>query len=218
MTEHVYDRMLHEAALTRFNNDANQEKCMEHLLGICTGLCADQVISDDEITFLHHWLMDHPILENTWPAKMLLDKTTQILDDNIVTEEERAEISQMLNEVIGSPIEHGVASGMSTESPLDTDATVIIEGNLFMFSGKFAYGSRKKCEDITKELGGAVGGKDITLKTDFLVVGGTASEHWKFTNFGRKIQKAMDFRDERGTNLKIISEQQWADALETVMA
>ncbi|MBH9740119.1 BRCT domain-containing protein [Vibrio navarrensis] len=213
MAEHTIDRLVHESALTRFNYDSNLDKCMEHLLGICTGLVADEFITDKEIIFLHHWLMDHPILENTWPARMLLDKTTQILDDNIITDDERLEISKMLNEVIGSPIDNGVASGMATESAFDLVDDVEIMDKLFMFTGKFAYGSRKKCEDVTRTAGGNIGGKDVTLKTDYLVVGGTASEHWKFSSFGRKIQKAIDFRDERGTNLKIIPEQQWLDAL-----
>lgn len=215
-TEVIYDSLEHQAALRRFNHYENVDKCLEHLLGICTGLTADQHITDEEIVFLHHWLMDHPILEKVWPASELLELTTRILDDNVIEEAERTEISELLNKVIGSPIENGVASGMATESPLDENANVIIPDHTFIFTGKFTFGSRKKCEDIVKEMGGKIGGKDVSLRTSYLVIGGTASEHWKFSSFGRKIQKAIDVRNDDRSNLKIISEQQWLDAISNV--
>lgn len=209
----IFDKKEHEAALNRFNQQANQEKCLEHLLGICTGLTADRFVSDDEIVFLHHWLCDHPIIEDIWPANQLLRITTDILDDQIIDEDERTKISNLLNQIIGSPIENGVASGMATDSPLDLNAKIIIPAHKFIFTGKFAFGSRRKCEDATKEQGGVIGGKAVTLDTDYLVIGGTASDHWKFSSFGRKIQKAMDVRDDERSKLKIISEEQWIEKL-----
>ncbi len=213
MSEVTYDKVIHESALIRFNQHANADKCLEHLLGICTGLTADRHISDDEIVFLHHWLCDNPVIENIWPANQLLKLTTDILDDQVIDEDERTQISNLLNQIIGSPIDNGVVSGMATESPLDLDATITIPDQTFIFTGKFAFGSRKKCEEVTKERGGKIGGKDVTLRTNYLVIGGTASDHWKFSNFGRKIQRAMEVRDDERSNLKIISEQQWVDCL-----
>lgn len=213
MSNVAYDMVPHEAALNRFNQQANTDKCLEHLLGICTGLTADRYVSDDEIVFLHHWLCDNPIIENIWPANQLLALTTDILNDQVIDEDERTLISNLLNQIIGSPIDNGASSGMATESPLDLSAEIIIPNHTFIFTGKFAFGSRKKCEEATIELEGKIGGKDVTLKTNYLVIGGTASEHWKFSSFGRKIQKAMDVRSDERSNLKIISEEQWASQL-----
>jgi NAD-dependent DNA ligase len=216
MTCKTYNKEIHEEALNRFNQQANTDKCLEHLLGICTGLIADRCVTDSEIVFLHHWLCDHPIIEDIWPANQLLAMTTDILDDQIIDEDERAKISNLLNKIIGSPLDSGVTSGVATESPLDIEAEITILNNTFIFTGKFAFGSRRKCEEITKKQNGKIGGKDVTLHTNYLVIGGTASEHWKFSSFGRKIQRAMKMREDERSNLKIISEQQWGEGLHLV--
>ncbi|WP_052678269.1 BRCT domain-containing protein [Moritella viscosa] len=213
MSNVTYDKTPHEAALNRFNQQANTDKCLEHLLGICTGLTADRYVSDDEIVFLHHWLCDNPIIEHIWPANQLLELTTDILNDQIIDEDERTKITTLLNQIIGSPTDNGVSSGMSTESPIDFDTDIKIPNNVFVFTGKFSFGSRKKCEEATVEREGKVGGKDVTFKTNYLVIGGTANDQWKFSSFGRKIQRAMDVRDDDRSNLKIISEEQWSNHL-----
>ncbi|EOK6384613.1 NAD-dependent DNA ligase, partial [Escherichia coli] len=47
----------------------------------------------------------------------------------------------------------------------------------------------------------------------FLVIGTLSSRDWKFSSHGRKIEKAISYRDDNGAKLKIISEEMLFDAL-----
>ncbi len=38
-----------------------------------------------------------------------------------------------------------------------------------------------------------------------------SSKNWRYTSHGRKIEKAVHYRDEKGIPLKIINEEQWQD-------
>ena len=52
----------------------------------------------------------------------------------------------------------------------------------------------------------------MTYDTDFLVIGSYVSDSWKHEVFGRKIQKAMDYRAQEGVP-KIVGEDAWLRAL-----
>ena len=53
----------------------------------------------------------------------------------------------------------------------------------------------------------------VTLKTDYLVIGDLSSRDWKFSSFGRKIEKAIEYRDSGKSDVAIISEQMWLERL-----
>ena len=61
-------------------------------------------------------------------------------------------------------------------------------------------------EERIKSAGGKIS-NGITQKLDFLVVGTLSSRDWKFSSHGRKIEKAVSYRDDNGAKLKIISEE-----------
>ena len=44
---------------------------------------------------------------------------------------------------------------------------------------------------------------------DYLVLGSYVTPSWIHESFGRKIEKAMEWRDVRGMSLAIVSEEQW---------
>ena len=81
----------------------------------------------------------------------------------------------------------------------------------YVFTGKFAFGTRRDCErEVEKR--GAVCEPNITKRTSFLVIGTFGSTDWVHTSFGRKIEKAVSYRDD-GVPLRIVGEDHWADAL-----
>jgi len=79
-----------------------------------------------------------------------------------------------------------------------------IGGNFFVLTGTFTSGKRKDIENIIKQFGGKVQSK-ITKSTDYLVVGEVTTRDWKYGNYGTKIEKALEWRNQ--TSLKIIPEQ-----------
>jgi len=49
----------------------------------------------------------------------------------------------------------------------------------------------------------------VTKKLNYLVLGSYVTDSWAHETFGRKIEKAMDYRDS-GVPLAIITEEHWA--------
>ena len=75
------------------------------------------------------------------------------------------------------------------------------------------FGTRKMMQDATSRAGGTVE-RSITMRTNFVVLGTYVTPAWVHQSFSRKIQKAMDYRDRKGTGVQIVHEEDWARALE----
>lgn len=96
----------HEAALdadgqplnTAFNRARNRNKAASTLMGILCGITADQKLNDTEVMFLKLWAdgqdcKDGDILD-------IYDAVSAILEDNVVTSEERDDLFELLNDCI----------------------------------------------------------------------------------------------------------------------
>lgn len=195
------------------NAKANIDKAIEHLLGLCSGMTADQHLNDHEIIFLRHWLADNEIIRARWPANVLSERIETVLADGVITDAERSDLLETLNQLLGDPQQLGTTSGISTSLPVTPDAQVNPLGTYVCLTGKFITGTRKKCEDIVLSTGGTPEG-DVTLKTNYLVIGDLASRDWKFSSFGRKIEKAMELR-EKGQQIAILTEEMWISGLKS---
>jgi NAD-dependent DNA ligase len=96
--------------------------------------------------------------------------------------------------------------------PLDDPAPhVAFLGMSFVATGQFMYGSRDRVHGCISERGGTPV-DNVTKKTHFLVIGALASRDWAHASYGRKIEKAVKYRDE-GSPLKIVCEEHWVDFL-----
>jgi NAD-dependent DNA ligase len=82
---------------------------------------------------------------------------------------------------------------------------------MHVFTGRFAYGTRKQCDREVLERGGAVDG-GVTKRTTFLVIGTFSSRDWQQSSYGSKIVRAVELRD-AAVPLKIVGEDHWANAL-----
>jgi hypothetical protein len=54
--------------------------------------------------------------------------------------------------------------------------------------------------------------QSVTQKTDYLLLGSMASADWKHSSFGRKIEKACEYRA-KGLPIAIVAEDYWASRL-----
>ena len=105
----------------------------------------------------------------------------------------------------GASIEDGVVEGLSTRLPCDEIAEIDFSGGDFCLTGTFLSGNRADISERIIKAGGTV--KDsITKKINYLVVGTLSSRDWKFSAHGRKIEKAISYRDVHQTGIKIINE------------
>ena len=181
----------------------------KHLLeGLCKGLISDYHINDDEIRYLNWFLTSNAALKNNYPGKHLYSVVKDILSDGVITNEERDLLLKELISLTGSDISEGVVDGYSTTSPIDVVSYLDFAGKKVCLTGKFLCGTRSQCEADIAKAGGIIV-DSVTQALDVLVIGAMSSKDWKFQSFGRKIEKAIELRDNKGFPLTIISEEQW---------
>lgn len=107
------------------------------------------------------------------------------------------------------------ASILSQQSPFDSPEPVIVfPRHAFVFTGKFDFGERKKCQDAVIQKGGATpNSKFVSENIDYLVIGQQGSPAWKRGAYGNKIESAILKRREHGKPA-IVSEKHWMKCLE----
>ena len=186
----------------KFNQKRVVDRNIDELIGFARGILADGKVDQNEAESLQKWLVaisgsEHPILHN------LLIRVNQMLEDGILDDEESAELFETLNELTGSNFEKGEIL-KSTTLPLDKpEPEVEFNGSTFSCTGTFETGKRMEVEEIIINNGG----KPSTLNssTSYLVIGAYATDSWAHSSYGRKIEKALHFK-QKGKDIKIISE------------
>ncbi len=188
------------------------KRSCESLIGICAGIMADDVLNDEEIFFLNMWLEDNKNIANTWPAEIIYRRIKDILADGKITEDERNFLKQTLIDLLGGSLRKtGITSGLSTNLSIDKVDYIEFENNCFCFTGTFLYGTRVVCEKAVLQRQGKVSPR-VTLDLNYLVIGTLITNEWAHTSFGRKIEKAVEYKKRR-PDILIISESQWVNSL-----
>ncbi len=194
----------------RFNRENNQQKAIDQLSGLCMGILADGIVTEAEAGFFAEWVRHYAEMEPVWPFTDILARVERVFADGVCDEGERLELKAIMEEVCGKvePSEVGVtyASNLPLDSP--SPMSIIFPSREFVVTGKFAYGARDKVFEAITRLGGLPLNSAPTRKTHYLVIGAFASRDWANTNFGRKIERAVELR-EQGTGLAIVSEEHW---------
>lgn len=80
--------------------NSNREKALRNLMGILEGISADKELNADEIIYLDTWLRDNWILRSDPDVLDLIDVTSDILEDDIVTLEEREDLYGLIINVL----------------------------------------------------------------------------------------------------------------------
>jgi NAD-dependent DNA ligase len=185
-------------------------KAMEMLLGLVTGMVADGHLHDGEIQFLNMWLAQNGDVAAEWPGSVVYQRVRAVLDDGMITDEERAHLLTTLQELATADFsETGSAAPEVLGLPLQ-NVPVLLAGASVCHTGVFLYGTRERCEALTLASGG-VPVQGVTRKLSYLVVGSNVSPDWAHTSYGRKIEAAVALQS-KGLNLHIVSERIWLSA------
>jgi NAD-dependent DNA ligase len=187
-------------------------KATQTLIGICSGIVADDHLNDREVQFLSTWMAEHPGVAEQWPGSEVVRRIREIMADGIITAEERTDLLDALQKISGNFFsETGAAAEEGPALPIDDDPSIFFKDMTFCFTGQFIFGTRANCERAVLKLGG-MPIDNITKRLNYLVIGTMIEPHWINTTYGRKIEKAVSYRDE-GCDLVIVSERQWTAAL-----
>lgn len=190
-------------------NELNQS--LGALLGIATGLLADQELRDSEIEFLNQWLNAHGTLCSTWPGDVLHVRVSEVIANGKITENERSHLVSTLQQLVGGTLEQLAASTHVTQLlPYETPS-IAYQGTTFCLTGDFACAPRGWCESRIAALGGEVK-SNVSKKLNYLLVGGLGSPEWKHGSFGTKVEKAMELKRE-GATICLVQEEYWLSSL-----
>lgn len=164
---------------------------LSKLADLCRSITSD--LTDEKIFELYVWMKDNLHLAGNYPFDAIFSKIGEILDDGIITEEERESLISLL-QIHADPV-----SNQSDD--LDDD----LAGSTVCLSGDFQMAS-KAIVTATLEHRGVKVSNAITSKVDYLIVGGKGSAAWSCGNYGSKVKKALELQ-EKGKNIKIIREE-----------
>jgi hypothetical protein len=197
----------------RFNRARRAERDLSEMLGLAKGLLADGIVSEAEATLLREWTARHPDAVEQWPVNVLKDRLDRAFSDGQIDAHERRDLHELLTALVGGTA--GVIAGAdaATELPVDRPVPAIIwRGSVFVFTGKFAFGTRADCQRQALQRGGLCE-QNVTQRTRYLIIGTFGSRDWVHTPFGRKIEKAVQYRAS-GQRLAIVAEAHWAGWLD----
>ena len=178
-------------AQSRINN-----RQMDTLVGLAKGVIADGVVTQEEAEFLLSWLANNRFTDNIM-VDSLLGRIAAMLSDGLLDGEEREELLQVLADFAGEP---GAVGELlkSTSLPLDKpQPKVVIPYGTFLFTGTCAYGTRRECHEFIEQWGGIIA-RSVTRDLDYLVIGSYVTKTWIHESYGRKIEKALEYRETYG--------------------
>jgi len=199
--------------LPLLNRGNRQRRTIAELLGLAKGIIADGVVSSAEVAFLRDWMRANPEAIDTWPCSVVAERLERIYADGCVDDDERSDLADLLLDVTGGGLDQVQGANPTTKLPLDDPVPALeFPDRVFVFTGRFLYGPRKTCEKVVRELGGDCS-SSVTLKTNYLIIGDLGSRDWIQSSYGTKIEKAVDYRDRRGSPIAIVHEEDWAGAL-----
>lgn len=195
------------------NQQRLETRATTELIGIAKGLIADGKLNEQEVDFLCSWLSNNTEYCDSFPFNILYDRLESMLSDNVIDEDERKELFEILTELTGEKKFKDEINNFSTTLPLTKPCPeIIIPGKSFCLTGTFLSGQRKDCEKAVLERGGSIN-PYINMQLDYLVIGSKPTRDWKQSSFGNKIIKAMDYNENKHCKIAIITEKDWLEKI-----
>lgn len=190
----------------KFNHLRRVDKAIQEMLGVVHGILCDGQVTAAEAQGLQSWILARPDIHKIWPVFTIAERLQRIFADGVVGEEERTELNEMLQKLTGGGLAR--ATALPVDVPLPA---LIFQTKRYVFTGKFAFGTRKTCEEEVRSRG-ALCASSVSVLTDFLVIGEIGSADWKYSSWGTKIHEAMKLKQE-GNRIAIIPEEHWVLSL-----
>lgn len=195
-----------------FNAARLTDRKIDELIGLCKGVLIDGSVSQLDAEFLQRWIEGNREVANLFPANILYSRISRMLEDGVLDLQEEKDLLETLVQVTGGPTLDPTIDTMSSALPLcDPPPEIAFDHRIFYFTGKFVYGTRRQVETEATARGGRTKGKP-TRDTDYLVIGSIGSSDWIHSTHGRKIERAIELRDE-SLPIRIVAEEHWVSYL-----
>lgn len=189
---------------------------IQRLHAMLGGIASDGTITEAELKGLSDWLSDHEHLKTSWPyeevgsliTSVLSDKKIDIVEQKTLKEFFAEFVSILDNRTIVSPnlSVNGNVGGLCAVCP-----EIIFSGKKFCFTGTSFKYTRSEFTQLVKQLGGEFV-NTVSAKLDYLIIGADGNPCWAYACYGRKVEKAVDFR-KTGSHLLLVHENDFHDAV-----
>lgn len=184
------------------------DRSLDELIGLAKGMAADGIINQAEAIFLQKWLEKNNEITSAPLVETIYNRVCAMLCDEVLDLEESQELLGLLTGFTGPLAMEKQLENMTATLPLDEPPPeLFFNDKLYCFTGKFLSATRRECEELTATLGG-ICKTSVSGKLDYLVIGFIGSEDWAHTSYGRKIEKALELKNQ-GTEIHIVSEDHW---------
>ena len=178
--------------------DAACEKSrLNRFLGYCRGIACDGIITLSEAEGILDYMSHNPDLSSVVGVNQIYVSCIDAVEDGIIDQSESIEICEAIERIVGDNYaDTGIAQ---TEGVANYDEHRFedfereIDGAVVVLTGGFKANPRKILEEEIESRGGVVK-RNVSGKTDLLIVGGKASRDWLELNRGTKIRKAQSIR------------------------
>lgn len=196
---------------------------IQRLHGILHGILADDHISDIEVKQLQIWVDDHSHLKGNYPYDELDSLLIDVLSDGIIDDKEQKTLKAFFENFIeysfvkkvkeeSKRVKAGIHKDFTLPGVCATCPEIEFKGRRFTFTGTSMRGKRRELVDMIAKLGGDFA-PNISRQTEFLVIGAAGNPCWAFSCYGRKVEKAVEYR-KGGNPIVIVHESDFWDAVE----
>ena len=197
---------------------------IQFLAGLVHGIMADGELSDREIASLKSWLETNAFLAGTYPFDEINSLLYAVLEDKVITSDEREQLMAFFGNLIEFKDSFNLNEGdfkalqekYSIGGVCAICPEITFENKVFCFTGESYRATRNVMAEAVRTLGGVARG-NVSVKTDYLVVGNAGNPCWAYACYGRKIEEAVQLRKD-GAKVIIVNETDFWDAIEDANA
>lgn len=192
---------------------------MQRLQGMMRGIVADKKIEKAELDGLRVWLDHHKHLRGCYPYDEIDSLIDSILEDGVIDDEEHKLLLAFFVDFLEYSGHHAIKEKLEIKDITISGICAVcpeIEFNkkTFCFTGKSQRVPRSQLKKVVEDAGG-IFSNSLVKNIDYLIIGADANPCWAFACYGRKVEKAIQWRKE-GQKLFIVHEHDFWDAVETL--
>lgn len=187
---------------------------IQRLHGLLHGLLADGILADAEIRKLSDWMAENEHLKGCYPFDEIDSLLTSVLADGKIDEKERNQLKDFFSEFTPVGMGHHLVGDPKTFAMSGICATcpdIVFDTKSFCLTGESLKATRDQLIGKIESVGGRVV-PGIRADLDYLIVCAGGNPCWAFSCYGRKVEKAMEYR-KKGARIVIAHENDLWDAI-----
>jgi hypothetical protein len=185
---------------------------IQRLMGLLDGVVADHEFNEREARAIVAWVQEWSHLKGLWPYDECESIVTGMLEKNRLTHD-FDHLRALARQFPIASIDRttGEQPQLVLQGICAVDPTIIFVDRSFVFTGESQRHSRTELEASVLQRGGRHH-DNVRKDTDYLVVCDGGSQHWAFSCYGRKVEKAYNLRRD-GHRIAIVHEADFHHAL-----